>query len=369
MIYSLIIRVVMYALIYLQKLRIKEWRAKGPMGKLHNIVVYIRRSPQRMEDFLHRQSQASLESAHALLQVTSDNATRWNSAYSMLDRGLKLKLYIDMYVSGCSDLQEDILSVSDWEFLRLMHTLLEPFQRHTKEMEGHGKDGKRAVLADAIPTLDMLRAHLLTTYEKHRSDDDEASRFLCTSINNGIDHLEKYHALLMKTPVYLAAIVLNPVTKLSYFRSNQTPSQAAKSLKQVRQLWESDYRLDPEILDELHTEAVDNATLIDKWYGQATIGEHLAGSASSPSGSPGRTRTRRSQPTPNSPDELERWLLEPVEQPGKLPDVIAYWRAKSGSYPQLSMMALNILSIPPTSCEAERIFSRYLCPNLSEIFC
>jgi hypothetical protein len=54
-------------------------------------------------------------------------------------------------------------------------------------------------------------------------------------------------SLLMKTPIYLAAIVLNPVTKLSYFRSKQTPSQAAKSMKQVQQLWESYYRLDPEI--------------------------------------------------------------------------------------------------------------------------
>jgi hypothetical protein len=334
------------------------------MGKLHNIVVYIRRSPQRMDEFLHRQSQASLESARTLLQVISDNATRWNSAYSMLDRAIKLKIYIDLYVSGCPDLQEDILSASDWDFLGLMHDLLEPFQRHTKEMEGHGKDGKRAVLADAIPTLDMLRAHLLTAYEEHHQKSDrEASQFLCTSINNGIDHLEKYHALLMKIPVYLAAIVLNPVTKLSYFRTYQTAHQAAKSFKQVRQLWESHYRLDPVLspADQLHANAVDNATLIDRWYGQATPEDPLAGSASSCSGSPGRPRTRRSQPTgtptAGSLDELDRWLLEPVEPPGKLPDVIAYWRAKSGAYPQLSIMALDVLSIPPTSCEAERIFS------------
>jgi hypothetical protein len=216
----------------------------------------------------------------------------------------------------------------------------------------------------------MLRAHLLTVYEEHHpKSDKEASRFLCTSINNGIDHLEKYHALPMKTPVYLAAIVLNPVTKLSYFRTNQTAPQATKSLKQVRQLWESRYRLNPELSDEPHATTVDNATLIDRWYGQATE-DPLAGSVPSCSGSPGRPRTRRSQPTPSagSLDELDRWLLEPVEPPGKLPDVIAYWRAKSGAYPQLSIMALDVLSIPPTSCEAERIFSRYFCLRLYQRF-
>jgi hypothetical protein len=100
------------------------------------------------------------------------------------------------------------------------------------------------------------------------------------------------------------------------------------------------------------------STLIDSWYRQATVDE--PGSASSTS--PGHPRTRRSQPAASLrvPDELDRWLLEPAEQPGKLPDVIAYWRAKSGSYPQLSIMALDVLSILPTSCEAERIFSRHL---------
>jgi hypothetical protein len=51
--------------------------------------------------------------------------------------------------------------------------------------------------------------------------------------------------------------------------------------------------------------------------------------------------------------------VEPAEIPGKLSNVIAYWRAKSGSYPLLSNVALDLLSIPPTSCKVERVFSRY----------
>jgi hypothetical protein len=31
-----------------------------------------------------------------------------------------------------------------------------------------------------------------------------------------------------------------------------------------------------------------------------------------------------------------------------LPDVIAYWSVKGGFAPQLAIMALDILSIPPT---------------------
>jgi hypothetical protein len=137
---------------------------------------------------------------------------------------------------------------------------------------------------------------------------------------------------------------------LSYFRTHQSASQAAKSKKEVRQLWENQYRLNNGF--SIEAAAVDNTTLIDKWYGQADNMLDEPGSAPRP-----RT-TRTSQGAqPSALDELDRWLLEPAEIPGTLPNVTAYWRAKSVCYPQLSHMALDLLSIPPTSCEAERVFS------------
>jgi hypothetical protein len=67
-------------------------------------------------------------------------------------------------------------------------------------------------------------------------------------------------------------------------------------------------------------------------------------------------------------EELHSWLLEPAEIPDRLPNVIAYWMGKSGSYPQLSHMALEVFFDLPVSCEAERIFSRYVssdhCPDI-----
>jgi hypothetical protein len=107
-----------------------------------------------------------------------------------------------------------------------------------------------------------------------------------------------------------------------------------------------------------NTGTTHNATLIDICYSQVAT-DQLSGSASSTSPLQGR-KTRTSQRSrPAALDQLDRWLLEPAETPRTLPDDIAYWRVKRGSYPQLANMALDILSIPPTSCEAERIFSRY----------
>jgi hypothetical protein len=57
------------------QLEMDTWRRKGPLGKLHNIVVYIQRSPQRRAAF------QKLSQGRHLIR---DNKTRWNSWYAMI---------------------------------------------------------------------------------------------------------------------------------------------------------------------------------------------------------------------------------------------------------------------------------------------
>ena len=55
---------------------ILKWRKAGPLGKLHNIVVFIRCSPQRIQRF------KEISEKKGLLR---DNDTRWNSKYYMIE--------------------------------------------------------------------------------------------------------------------------------------------------------------------------------------------------------------------------------------------------------------------------------------------
>jgi hypothetical protein len=75
--------------------------------------------------------------------------------------------------------------------------------------------------------------------------------------------------------------------------------------------------------------------------------------------SSGKHTTIRTGPTPRGhrPDDLERWFAEPAEQ---VLDLVSYWKAKERTYPRLSVMALELLSIPAMSADAERVFSRYV---------
>ena len=54
-------------------------------------------------------------------------------------------------------------------------------------------------------------------------------------------------------------------------------------------------------------------------------------------------------------DELDRYLSTDPEQ---VDNVLVWWNDRSASFPSLSRMALNYLSIPATSVDVERVFSR-----------
>lgn len=59
---------------------IQSWRKFGPLGKLHNIVVNIQASAQRMQEFC-------LLSKNR--RPARDNKTRWNSWAHMLNVNVK----------------------------------------------------------------------------------------------------------------------------------------------------------------------------------------------------------------------------------------------------------------------------------------
>ncbi|TVY74494.1 putative AC transposase [Fusarium oxysporum f. sp. cubense] len=74
---------------------LEHWRAKGPVGKLHNIVKFIHASPQRTEAskaHAKEQEEADVykfaEKSTAELEVIQNNATRWSSTYMMIERAL-----------------------------------------------------------------------------------------------------------------------------------------------------------------------------------------------------------------------------------------------------------------------------------------
>src|SRR5579859_4422054 len=88
-----------------------KWRAFGAIGKLHNIVKYIRISPKRCAGF--KTILRSLEKLSVKVPVM-DNDTRWGSVATMVEYGLENRDGIDIYCREQTALEADMLSEEDW---------------------------------------------------------------------------------------------------------------------------------------------------------------------------------------------------------------------------------------------------------------
>ena len=95
-----------------------KWRAFGAIGKLHNIVKYIRISPKRRAGF--KTLLQDLEKRCVKVPVM-DNDTRWGSVATMVEYGLENRDGIDMYCCEQAALEADTLSEEDWDELQTVH--------------------------------------------------------------------------------------------------------------------------------------------------------------------------------------------------------------------------------------------------------
>jgi hypothetical protein len=117
----------------------------GPLGQAHNIVVHIRGSAGRTEEFR----------TLAKRLIPMDNRTRWNSWYEMLRVLLDLRPAVERYCQNHEEeLEEDILTPKDWKKLRTIKDFLIPFTRATLVAEGSTS------LDSTLFMIDVLIKHL-----------------------------------------------------------------------------------------------------------------------------------------------------------------------------------------------------------------
>jgi hypothetical protein len=134
------------------ELEMQQWRQKGPLGKLHNIVVYIQRSTQRLANFRELSGGRNL---------ARDNSTRWNSWYAMISTAIKLKTATNLFCHQYQENNDDLLSEKDWQDLQKLHDFLLFFHDATAATEGHA-----ATIDRVLPTMDFLLEQF-ETQRKH----------------------------------------------------------------------------------------------------------------------------------------------------------------------------------------------------------
>jgi len=150
---------------------LRHWRKRGPVGKLHNIVRWVRSSPQRSEFFKATIKEADDGSGICLseestleLQLLLNNDTRWNSTFLMIERALRKQSDIQTFLAKNLDEIdphkripiEDHLDMEDWRLLTELKGVLEPLYHQTMRTQGWAKQGAHGALWEILAGVEYL---------------------------------------------------------------------------------------------------------------------------------------------------------------------------------------------------------------------
>ncbi|KAF5261576.1 hypothetical protein FOXYS1_7734 [Fusarium oxysporum] len=311
---------------------LRHWRKKGPVGKLHNVVKFIRSSPQRSELFkkISRENDEAQEyllagESTAELEVVMNNDTRWNSTYLMMSRALVKQGDIRAFLVH-PEVEKwlpeaDMLKGDDWRLLAEIKHIVEPFYLQTMRTQGWGSEGGNGRLWEVMTGVEYLLEHLEDRKLFHHVVPDDAS------------------------PLFAASIILHPSLGMSYLEVNWASEEQLVWVRDAK-IGLSDY-LDrwyrcSRPVDEQQKAIVETVTfpIVPRKTSEASVFRQWV-----------KSRTAK---TTAMGSELERYLrLEPQETE----DPIEWWMGRRGQFPMISQLALDILAIPAMATDCERSFS------------
>ncbi|KAG6989601.1 hypothetical protein FocnCong_v021165 [Fusarium oxysporum f. sp. conglutinans] len=360
-----------------------RWRKRGPVGKLHNIVVDVRISHRLIylfkevqTDEINRATTLKLRSKKPL-KLIIDNDTRWLSQLYMIRRALRLKTSIELllikYKAQWEDenrskktgqvtqaklakkprilRDENQLTDKDWEVLYHLEAILTVFETVVKTLEGDGHirrrkqgwTGSYGNIWDVVLGYELL-LNTLEEYKQLAADSPDPEHFRI-GINLAWDKLDEYYRRLDETPIYYTAMALHPAYRWDWFDETwaHKPSWVEKAKEMVADVWLSDYA---------HLEVRTSSSRGDdeppakrpRFFNPFEKNSRL------PSSKPAYAAAI-------VVDEYQAWQTDREASDGNVRDPIGYWITKQGRYPRLSRMALDFLTIQPMSAECERLFS------------
>jgi hypothetical protein len=350
----------------LEEKYLRKWREKGPIGALVDIVLSVN-TPQQHDLFNQFQVATRSEGESGkLLELVKPVVTRWNSYLDFLERAVRLHEAIDAFVDyktdsatrarstarargqQAKDLAEpDVrgLSAADWATVSQYIDILQPLKEATKRLEGRGSSGYGA-LYEVYPTFEYLLAQFEQLAESFTAVDyneaDAPEDHLEINVTAAHTKLSKYYAKLEDSPAYYGATILHPYYKYYFVNSwtGEYTEWLTRANVQFRELW-STYK----------TAAHSVSSPPRKRARANNIDDYAERHVKPP---------RAQESTTNSEDEFDRWFYNEPSVPKDHTwryDPVGYWLSIRDRYPSLFRLAIDLLSIPASSCDCERMFS------------
>lgn len=198
-----------------------------------------------------------------------------------------------------------------------------------------------STLENYLPAMD----YLLGVFEEAKVQYKEDS-FMASRVNSAWSKLDKYYTKTNDSAAYIAALVLDPCMKWEYITSTWQPEWIPDAKALVITLWKK-YR-----------PSSNSTSTITSTNTPITPG--LTGSKQPDPNVFVTWKKQKSTKRADDIDEYFRYIREPpVPQDHIKQGVLSWWleERQQRLYPNLSKMALDILSIPAMSAAPERLFS------------
>ncbi|KAJ0132745.1 Uncharacterized protein HZ326_24179 [Fusarium oxysporum f. sp. albedinis] len=240
-----------------------------------------------------------------------DNDTRWSLWYHLIKRTIRKEQEIKDFINKYAKCDNFRLNGVKWDILK-----------HTERF--------LSVLYKSGPEKDLRMVH---------------------SIKIGWFILDKYYALVESTPVYAAAMLLDPSKQKHYLLQNWPEEWHQKTINAAYSIWQKEYAHLPH---ELLSAA---ATNINTFHpsSKKRVENELD-----------RLKRRlRVQPTSQEDEDIFMAFIEDktIDLDALKITPLQWWLVleQRRRYPRLYCMAINILLIAPSSAEPEQQFSGARC--------
>ena len=303
----------------------KGWSTILPLQKLHDFVTKLSRS-DRLQRLFKKLTKGRV--------IHTPNIARWNSWFYTIDNAVELQFEMGQFIQDNDELSNCELLLSEWKILRDTLKFLQPFKEVTKRCEGD-----HVTLDQMQESMDFLVNHLDEQIKLHK-----VNKPFIECIMTAWYTLDKYYNKIDEIGAYAAATLLCPNKRRAYLQAVWKSKWIKPGLRRAEELFHK-YEKDPFHLAESPIDVDSDQEAIElsayeRWQ-QQRFAKITAGMTSS---------------------EFTRFVNAPADAIAFTDDytVLDWWLESSQqrTYPRLSRMAIDILSAPAMSAEAERVFSR-----------
>ena len=337
------------------------WIQLGLIGRVHNLCIYINRSPERREAFSNLQKEMSLLK---LLVLLVDGGIRWHSTYQMINRIIALRDIIlkwqrqFVYDKKGVDIRPSFLSMEDFEMLEIWAAILKDFKQLCLEEEVNADMTSQGTVAGVLKGLTFIYDRIDTIERDIKAL--KLAPHLAKPFEVGLREARiktmKYLQLLEATNLYYAAVFLDPNWRLAYFEDKWAQydhkswyKKAEAGIKEIYSEYCDKYAPSPSLSPSpspTPSESIENLIIESRLTAYSQFNRLSAKYMS---------KKRKASAVE---DEYTRYTKywDPAEWQF-IEDIIEWWRDHVTEFPILSRMAFDILSIPGMSAEVERIFS------------